>query len=240
MASPTTPEQLFADLLARDPGRPFVTYYDDATGERSELSLKSLANWVAKTYHLLVDQLGLDVGSGAYVDLPAHWISVVPILGALSAGLTVAAEPAAADVAFVSEDTAARAAGVPDVFAVATATAAVGFRDAAPDGTEDFVAAVRPQQDRWPGVRFPAGPDVPALGGRSRAQLVDDARTRATELGLTDGARVLVTHGWRQPEDWIDTLFAPLAVGGSVVYLRNADPASLDRRADQERVTNRL
>ena len=52
-----------------------------------------LANWVAKTHHLLVSQLGLDVGAGAYVDLPAHWISVVPILGALSAGLTIGTHP---------------------------------------------------------------------------------------------------------------------------------------------------
>ena len=240
MSDATSPEQLFADALARDPAGPFVTYYDDATGERSELSRKSLANWVAKTYHLLVSQLGLDVGAGAFVDLPAHWISVVPILGALSAGLTIGAEPVAAEVAFVSADSAEQAAGVPDVFAVATATAATGFRDGPPAGTEDFVVAVRPQEDKWLGVRFPAGPDVAALGGRTRAQLVADARDRAAELGLGAGARVLVTRGWHEPQDWIDTLLAPLAVDGSVVYVRNADPAALDRRAGQERVTNRL
>jgi uncharacterized protein (TIGR03089 family) len=240
MASPTSPEHLFADALARDPGRPFVTYYDDATGERSELSLKSLANWVAKTHHLLVSQLGLDVGAGAYVDLPAHWISVVPILGALSAGLTIGTDPDTAEVAFVSQDSVGHAAGVPDVFAVATATAAVGFGDHVPAGAEDFVVAVRPQEDKWPGVHFPAGPEVPAVDGRSRADVVADATARAGELGFGPGARVLVTRDWQGSQDWVDTVLAPLAVHGSVVFVRNADPTALDRRAEQERVTNRL
>ena len=66
-----SPEALFDRLLAADPGRPFVTYYDEASGERSELSRKSLANWVAKTHFLLVDELGLGVGDTAVIALPA-------------------------------------------------------------------------------------------------------------------------------------------------------------------------
>jgi uncharacterized protein (TIGR03089 family) len=240
MSRADTPEQLFADALARNPSRPFVTYYDDGTGERSELSLKSLANWVAKTYHLLVDQLGLDVGATAYLDLPAHWISTAPVLGALAAGLTVDTDPGTADVAFVTAETAERATGVPDVFAISTATAAIGFRGEPPAGTEDFVAAVRPQADAWAGVRFRAGADTPAITGRTRAELVADATERAAALGLGQGARVLVTRSWLGPADWIDTLLAPLAVDGSVVYVRNCDAATLDRRAEQERVTRRL
>ena len=73
---PLTPEALFDRLLADDPGRPFVTYYDEASGERSELSRKSLANWVAKTHFLLQDELGLGVGDTALIALPPHWISV--------------------------------------------------------------------------------------------------------------------------------------------------------------------
>ena len=50
---------LFAAAVAADPTRPLLTYYDDATGERTELSGTSLANWVAKTANLLVDRCGL-------------------------------------------------------------------------------------------------------------------------------------------------------------------------------------
>ncbi|MDQ2749398.1 MAG: TIGR03089 family protein [Actinomycetota bacterium] len=233
-----TPEQSFADLLAAEPGRPFITYYDEASAERSELSAKSLANWVAKTHHLLGTELGLGPGDTALIALPAHWISVPALLGCLTAGLALTSTPGQADVAFVCPATAPDAHGIPDVYAIAPDSAAVGFGAAPPAGLADFVVAVRPQEDKWPGVRFGAGPDDPCMAGRSRAQVAADARARAAELGLRPGARVLSTRDWTGPADWIDTLLAPLAVGGSAVYVRNcADPAVLERRAAQERVT---
>jgi uncharacterized protein (TIGR03089 family) len=232
-----TPEQLFADLLADDPGRPFVTYYDEASGERTELSAKSLANWVTKTHHLLGDELGLGVGDTALIALPAHWISVPPLLGCLTAGLALTTS-ADADVAFVAPATVAAAAGILDVYAVAPTSAAAGFGPAVPHGAQDYVAAVRPQEDKWPGVHFGAGGDDLCIDGRSRAQVAAAARQRADELGLATGARVLSTRGWDGYGDWLDTLLAPLAVGGSVVYVRNcADPAVLERRVAQERAT---
>jgi uncharacterized protein (TIGR03089 family) len=233
-----TPEQFFADLLAADPGRPFVTYYDEASGERSELSAKSLANWVAKTHHLLGDELGLGVGDSALIALPAHWISVPALLGCLTAGLALTTVAGEADVAFVSPATAASAAGVADSYAVAPDSAAQGLGAAVPAGTQDYVTSVRPQEDKWPGVRFSAGAHDPCLAGRSRGDVAAAALRRAGELGLDRGARVLATRDWTGPEDWLDTLLAPLAVGGSVVYVRNcSDPAVLERRVAQERVT---
>ncbi|MGH3630069.1 MAG: TIGR03089 family protein, partial [Sciscionella sp.] len=215
-----TPEQLFSDLLAAEPGRPFITYYDEASGERSELSAKSLANWVAKTHHLLVDELGLGAGDAALLALPAHWISLAPLLGALTAGLELVTDAARADVAFGTPET-LTGTGVPDSYAIAPESAAVGATGAVPAGTEDYVAAVRPQADKWPGVRFGAGAEDPCMDGRTRAQTDEWALRRAGELGLTPGARVLCTRDWSGPSDWVDTVLAPLAVGGSVVYLRN-------------------
>ncbi len=233
-----TPEQLFADLLAAEPGRPFVTYYDEASGERTELSAKSLANWVAKTHHLLGDELGLGVGDTALISLPAHWISVPALLGCLTAGLALSAAPDAdADVAFVTPDGRAAASAIADVYAVAPDSAAVGFGSAVPAGTQDYVTAVRPQADAWAGVRFAAIEADPGAGGLTRGELADAAARRAAELGLGPGARVLSTRDWAGYPDWLDTVLAPLAVGGSVVYVRNCDdPAVLERRAAQERV----
>ena len=37
-----------------------ITYYDLASGERTELSGVSFANWVDKTSNLLVDELMID------------------------------------------------------------------------------------------------------------------------------------------------------------------------------------
>lgn len=236
-----TPEGAFDALLAADPGRPFVTYYDEATGERSELSAKSLANWVAKTHFLLTDELGLGVDDGALIDLPAHWISVVPLLGCCTAGLEIVSSAASASVAFVAPATAKSAAGVPDVYAVAPDSAAIGFGDAVPAGVNDFVPAVRPQPDKWPTVRFGAGEDDPLLDGESRAGVVARAHARAKELGIGAGARILTTRAWDGASDWFDTVLVPLAVGGSVVFVRNAaDDAVVERRAAQERATVRV
>src|SRR3954470_11895420 len=115
----TTPEQLFSDVLASAPARPFVTYYDEASGERLELSVRSLGNWVAKTHFLLTDELGLGAGDTALLMLPAHWISVPIVLGCLSAGLALTPTGASAEVAFVDAQHVAATGGIPDVFAIA-------------------------------------------------------------------------------------------------------------------------
>jgi uncharacterized protein (TIGR03089 family) len=235
----TTPEALFDALLSADPGRPFVTYYDEATGERSELSRKSLANWVAKTHFLLLDELGLGVGDTALIALPPHWVSVPAILGCLTAGLSLASE-GAADVAFVDLGRLdGPPPGIPDVYAIAPERAAVGLRDL-PGGVSDYVASVRPQPDKWAGVRLAADPGTPCVDGRTRAEAVEEARSRAAELGASDGARLLSTRDWVGPADWVDALFVPLVTGGSVVFVRNADDAVVERRMEQERATVRL
>jgi len=230
-----TPERQFADLLAAEPSRPFVTYYDEATGERSELSVKSLANWVAKTHHLLGTELGLGVGDTALIAVPAHWISVPIVLGCLTAGLELTAD-GATDVAFVAPATMS-VADAGDVYAIAPDSAAVGFRDGAPDGTHDYVTAVRPQADAWPTVQLSAGPSDRCLPGLTRAEVVE----RAKAVGLAQGERLLTTRDWSGPDDWIETVLAPLAVGGSLVIVANCtDDDVIERRATQERATRRL
>lgn len=225
-----TPEQIFSDLLAAEPSRPFVTYYDEAGGERSELSVRSLANWVAKTHFLLVDELGLGVGDAAYLALPAHWLSVPAVLGALTAGLELTSDASRAAVGFVAAATASSAAGVPDVYSI----------DEAP-GVADYSTAVRPQPDKWSGVQLSAGPGDPGLDGRTRDAVVSDARARADQLGAQAGARLLTTRSWSSMSDLVDTLLVPLVVGGSVVYVANApDEDVVDRRMQQERATLRV
>ena len=78
--------RVFADAIAPDPTRPQLTWYDDATGERTELSGATLANWVAKTANLLVDEVALGPGDTAGVLLPPHWQTAAVLLGCWSAG----------------------------------------------------------------------------------------------------------------------------------------------------------
>jgi uncharacterized protein (TIGR03089 family) len=231
-----TPEQQFSDLLAADPSRPFVTYYDEAGGERSELSVKSLANWVAKTHHLLTTELGLGVGDTALVAVPAHWISVPVLLGCLTAGLAITPS-GPADVAFVAPETMAEAEGIADVYAVAPASAAVGFGGRPPAPAADYVSSVRPQEDKWWSVHLAATADDPCLPGLTRGEVA----ARAANGRLAAGARLLTTRPWATPEDWIDAVLAPAAVRGSLVIVANCtDEDLLAKRMGQERATVRL
>jgi uncharacterized protein (TIGR03089 family) len=84
---------LLAGGVAADAGRPLLTYYDDATGERTELSTAALAGWAARTACLLREGCGLGVGSRAAVLLPPHWqTAAVLLLDAGAVASRVAAE----------------------------------------------------------------------------------------------------------------------------------------------------
>jgi uncharacterized protein (TIGR03089 family) len=223
----STPEAYFDALMRAEPSRPFVTYYDEATGERTELSVKSLGNWVAKTHHFLSTELGLGVGDTARVVLPCHWLSVPVYLGVLTAGLALASD-GEADVAFVAPGGPA----LRDAYVVAPAPSG------APD---DYIGAVRPQEDKWPSVHSPASGADPCIDSLSRADVVARASDRAAVLDIAPSARVLSTRPWHSTDDVVDTLLAPLVAGGSVVYVVNcADEAVVDKRMGQERATVRV
>lgn len=79
------PAELLARLLRADGARPLVTWYDDASGERVELSVATAANWAAKTANLLTE----DDADGVTPHPADHWLAAVAVLGAWTAGLPV-------------------------------------------------------------------------------------------------------------------------------------------------------
>jgi uncharacterized protein (TIGR03089 family) len=222
--------QSVADLLAAavttDPAQPLITYYDDATGERTELSGATLDNWVAKTANLLVDGAGLGPGDRALVDLPPHWQTAAVLLGCWSAGLDVigpGGDAVPPDVVFAVQDRAAGYSG--EVFGLALAPLAAPMRGG-PPGVADYVLEVRAYGDRF------AGPRV------DQRELCARAAARAGELGIGPGDRVLVVAGTTtDPLDW---LLAPLTAGASIVLCGHLDPARRAARIAAERVTVEL
>lgn len=78
-------------------GGPFLTYYDDTTGERTELSYPTFDNWVAKTANWLRDEHAAGPGSTVGVARPGHWRGVVLAFAAWRVGATVAAGTLDAD-----------------------------------------------------------------------------------------------------------------------------------------------
>jgi uncharacterized protein (TIGR03089 family) len=98
----TTPADLLAAELSRDGSRPLLTYYDDATNERIELSVATTANWVAKTANYLVDEHGVDAGDLVTVRLPLHWQTAIVLLACWAVGSQVSFD-GGGDVTFATE-----------------------------------------------------------------------------------------------------------------------------------------
>src|SRR5689334_25035291 len=73
--------------------RPLLTYCDDATGERAELTATALGGWAAKTAGILREGCGLGAGARAAVLLPPHWQTAAVLLGAWSIGVAVSFRP---------------------------------------------------------------------------------------------------------------------------------------------------
>jgi uncharacterized protein (TIGR03089 family) len=232
--------QALAAALRRDPTTPLLTWYDDATGDRTELSGATLDNWVAKTANLLVDGTGLGAGDAVALLLAPHWQTAAILLGAAAAGLAVdlGEDPQPVEALFTSPDRVESAAAwaTDDRYATGLLPLAMALREV-PAGYVDYVTDVRNYGDRFAPAQAVAADDR-ALAGPvelSHQAVCEAAIERAAELGIGAGDRVLVdARRYPDPADW---LLAPLVAGASVVLCANLDPASLDARAAAEQVT---
>src|SRR5246127_20864 len=227
-------------MLRDDPVGPRITYYDDATGERIELSAVTLANWAAKTGNLLRDELAAGPASRVAVLLPAHWQTGAVLFGVWWIGAEVVLDGSAAGPADIALCTVDR---IDDAEATGAGEVAVlsldPFGRPAPDlpvGVTDYATAVRVHGDQIVAKRDPG----PALAGRSVDEVLAASRDSASTRGLTAGDRVLSTAFWDGPDDLIEGLLAVLAIGGSLVQVANPDPAALPRRIETEKVTRTL
>ncbi|MGV0715349.1 TIGR03089 family protein [Mycolicibacterium sp. XJ662] len=231
----TVSSAILDPLMAADPAGPRITYYDDATGERIELSTATLINWAAKTGNLLRDELGAGPGSRVAVLLPAHWQSAAVLFGIWWIGAEVVLGAGEADVALCTVDRlsdADAAVGVGEV-AVLSLDPFGKPVDDLPVGVTDYATAVRVHGDQI----VPEPSPGPALDGRSVADVLAEARTSADAHGLTARDRVLSSASWDSAETLIEHLLAPFAVGASLVQVANPDPAALERRRQMEKVT---
>ncbi|MEU8288173.1 TIGR03089 family protein [Micromonospora sp. NPDC048905] len=222
--------RVFADAIATDPTRPLLTWYDDASGDRTELSGATLANWVAKTANLLVDEVGLAPGTPGGVLLPPHWQTAAVLLGCWSAKLSVVDTPGDVDVLFAAADRLdeAQSWSADERYALGLAPLAAPLRQV-PPGFADYVVEVRRHGDHF---RPQPGP------GPTDEHLLARAEARATELGIEAGARVLVDAArYPDPVDW---LLAPLTRAATVVLCANQDPTRLAGRQTTEKVTQTL
>jgi uncharacterized protein (TIGR03089 family) len=243
MSSPETFPEALAAQLRTDAARPLVTFYDDATGERVELSVTTYANWVAKTSALVQDELDVEHGGTLQLDLPTHWLAAVWLGAAWTVGLSVTPDAAAsADLVVCGPDTVDEHAGRADRAAVvALSLRPLGGRFTEPleAGVIDYGAVVLGQPDAFSPLEPPTGDDPAwSVAGTVHTQrkLLAEA---ASWPGSGAGARVLtdVAPGTR---DGVLALVGAVATGGSLVLVRNPDESQWQRRHHDERATAQL
>jgi uncharacterized protein (TIGR03089 family) len=245
------PADLLAGAVRRSSAAPLVTWYDDTTGDRVELSAATLANWVAKTANLLQDEFDVGPGSTVAVALPVHWQTAAVLLAVWSCGAAVldtAAEDdgrlADVDVVLAGQDRLAplEEVGADPLLGLSLHPLGLGMTGYV-GSARDFALEVRVQGDVF--VPYsPADPDAPGLraGGLelTLGGLVATADELAARLGITERDRVLVDEPAAVEAGPVAWLLAPLVAGASVVLCRDTRPDRLPRRAEEERVTATL
>jgi len=235
---PTTFTSALARRLREEPGQPLVTFYDDLTGERVELSVATWANWVAKVSSLLIDELGFEAGDRIRIDLPAHWLTTVFLGAALNTGLVISDAERPEVVVTGPEGVDRWAPEATDRAVLACSLLPLGVRFAAPlpAGVIDVGVEVWGQPDAFTPYTLPE-PTEPAIA-------LDGVEVTHTELW--EAAVASPAHGRLLSETnpasppGIVSLTGPLACGGSVVLVAHAGPDRLDAIAANERVTDRF
>jgi uncharacterized protein (TIGR03089 family) len=232
-----------------------LTYCDDLTGERVELSEAALAGWVSRTIGMLRGSCGLGAGDRMGVLLPPHWQTAAIVLGGWSAGLAISFRPlataglsvigpgadASLDAVFVARDRVdSWLEDVPDAphrFVLGLAPGVAELTEV-PAGYRDYLTEVS-QFSTSALVDAPVLPSDPAsVDGTTFREWENLARGFAVHLGLRPGDRLLVDASAREhPAMW---LLAPLSVGASVVLCANLDKSTIDSRASAERATRIL
>jgi uncharacterized protein (TIGR03089 family) len=247
----STPADLLTDALRRDAAAPQVTFYDDVSGERTELSATTLANWVAKTANLLQEEFDIGPGSTVALSLPVHWQTAAVLLGVWSCGAAVLDTAGEDDDRFSSADVVLAEAGrlppleeqeLPELMGLSLHPMGLGMAGYV-GPARDFALEVRAHGDVFTPWQ-PVDPDRPGLvlgGGELTLRgLVATATELAGRLGLHSGDRVLVDQRAATEAGPAAWLLAPLAAGASLVLCRNPASAQLQHRAETERVTATL
>ena len=176
----TTFSEVLARRLRTDPGQPLVTFYDHETGERTELSVTTYANWVAKAAGLLADECDLERGDRLRIDLRPHWLGPVFAGAAWTLGLvlTTAEDPHAV---VCGPESLPRWSGEADdrvVLACSLLPMGVRFAEPVPAGVRDVGIEIWSQPDAFSPWDPPTGDDLafdsPAL---SQGGLIEAATT---------------------------------------------------------------
>jgi uncharacterized protein (TIGR03089 family) len=241
---PATVPDALAAALARDPSRPLVTHLAPG-GLRTELSVRTFENNVAKAANLLRDDADLGDGGTVALDLPLHWQTAVWLgaCGLVGATAWLDGDPddASVEVAVLGPS-AVRPTRAPLTLATALHPLGMPFAEPLPPGVLDAAVEVRSHGDRFTAYRT-VGPDEAWLRRGhdvlTQQSALAGAAGLAARLGVADGGRLLVRAATADPDALLALLALPLVMDAAVVVLDDAgaDDARLAEVAAQERCT---
>lgn len=213
--------------------QPFLTYYDDVSGERTELSYATFDNWVSKTANLLAEEVGAGRGTVLSLGVVDHWTGAVFVAAAWKLGAVIrTGVHQEADIVVVDETQRGSVrADHPGLVVIGSGMGgrvvqdgpglpygdevlAFGDDYADPDVTKDDPAVVTPD------------------GTITHAEVYDDVFGT-----LPADARLLVDNPLDEGKP---RLVTALCAGASLVWCPRAAGADLARRGIAERVTHRL
>ena len=207
-------------------GAPLLTHYGPS-GERTELSVASFANWVAKTVNLL-DDLGIAepdvVALPVLAERPAHWMGLVWPFAVWQAGMTAHLDNPDADLAVI---------GPLDPRPLAATTLACSLDPWGralpdlPDGVLDYSSEALAQPDA--AAETPASLDATAWVDAHRAATAGDL---AALKPISDRVLLNPATAW----DAVSTLTRAILGGGSVVFVESAGELARTASAEKARV----
>jgi uncharacterized protein (TIGR03089 family) len=231
-----TPADALARRLREAPADPLLTWYDGRSGERTELSATSFANWVAKSANLLRDGLDLEPGFVVVLDLPPHWqtlplaLAVWQLDGVIDASGAPTSSP---DLLIRSADRERTIAADEELVLALRAFAMPG--DPPGGGALDYDREVRVHGDHFAG----AAPDpaarallLPGGGVLDQSQVFT-----AADEAVRPQARPLVALDEAGASDLAVMAAAAVLARAGVVFTVGADAAALATIASAERAS---
>lgn len=211
---------MLAPLMQTDPAAPRLTVYDDSRGVRMDFSAQTLDNWASKVANMLDEEF--EIEGDIAIDLPVSWQAAVIAIGAFNSSRTPlidASGTPSPDVVFTTVDGAARWSDVPDCLVVSDDPFGRGVVEAGgelPVGTVDFGPTVRFYGDAY----FGSSPELSSFSAPG-----------------IEAERYLV-QDWHTTEEFVSSVLAPIAAGGSVVVVAGLVSAErLQEIAEAEKVT---
>jgi uncharacterized protein (TIGR03089 family) len=233
--------------------QPYLTFYDDDSGERTELSYATFDNWTAKTANLLAEQLGVRPGKPVATVLGTSWIAVVAAFACWKVGAALWPIDARAlresdslpqaNATFLREDLLGTYRGLQrqDVIAVGSGPAgrlATDVGDVVRYAEE--VAAFGDDYDDPAVALDDDGLVVPGSRG-AHVRLDQHGLLAAADAlgawGLSEGDRLLCAVGTASVEGLVLACLGAFAAGASVVLVRGQQPGGFWQRVITERVT---